>query len=66
VQCLDWPLVFLPFSLSRRGALVVNSATSLFLFVTYTVWSGGWPWWYADVAVTHPLDGLVTVLGMFL
>ena len=50
VQYMSWIVALLPFALPWRGAVAVNAAISLFLFVTYTVWSGGWPWWFADIA----------------
>ena len=50
VQYTGWLIAFLPFALSWRGAIAMNAEISLFLFVTYTVWSGGWPWWFADIA----------------
>jgi hypothetical protein len=55
VQYIGWLIAFLPFAFSWRGAILMNAAISLFLFVTYTVWSGGWPWWFADItrAVPH-------------
>jgi hypothetical protein len=52
VQYIGWLIAFLPFAFSWRGSIALNAAISAFLFVTYTVWSGGWPWWYADM--THP------------
>lgn len=66
VQYLDWPLSFLPFAMGRRAAVVMNAAFSIMLFTTYTVWSGGLPWWYADIAVQHRLDWLVTAMGVAL
>ncbi len=50
VQYLAWLIPVIPFALPWRWAIAVNAATSLFLFITYTVWSGGWPWWFADIA----------------
>lgn len=50
VQYMAWLIPLLPFALAWRGALAVNAAASVFLFITYTVWSGGWPWWFGDVA----------------
>lgn len=50
VQYLAWLIPVLAFALPWRWSVAVNAATSLFLFTTYTVWNGGWPWWFADVA----------------
>jgi hypothetical protein len=54
VQYIGWLIAFLPFAFSWRGAILMNAAISLFLFVTYTVWSGGWPWWFADITRAGP------------
>jgi hypothetical protein len=64
VQYLDWPLPFLPFALSRRAAVALNAAFSLFLFLTYTIWNGGWPWWYADISEPRRLAWLVSICGL--
>ena len=64
VQYLDWPLALLPFALSWRTAIGLNATMSLFLFITYTVWCDGWPWWYADLAVPHQYLWLVTASGL--
>jgi hypothetical protein len=48
VQYLIWPLPFLPLLISRRSYLLVAGICSAFLFYTYTVWSDGFPWWFAD------------------
>ena len=47
VQYLLWPMPFLP--LFARPALrtAVTVASSVFLVVVYTRWSGGFPWWFA-------------------
>lgn len=50
VQYLYWTLPFAFFALPRIATLVLHGVTSVFLFAAYTVWSGGWPWWYADRA----------------
>ena len=63
VQYLVWPIALLPFLFPWRQAAVVAGAFSLYLFVTYTIWSQGFPWWYADsIAPTH-LKPWVTYLG---
>jgi len=62
VQYLVWPLPFLLFALPRRLAYALNTAVSLFLFATYTIWSGEFPWWFANAAspeVNHRLIALL-------
>lgn len=54
IQYLDWPIAFLPFALTRRTAVAVNAAISLFAFTCYTVWCEGFPWWFADLRIPHP------------
>ncbi len=63
VQYVQWLIAFLPFALSWRGAIAMNAAISVFLFVTYTVWSGGWPWWFADIARPGPHRYVAAVAG---
>lgn len=63
VQYIGWLIAFLPFAFSWRGAIIMNAAMSLFLFVTYTVWSGGWPWWFADIARPGPWRWIAAVAG---
>jgi len=63
VQYTGWLIAFLPFALSWRGAIAVNAAISTFLFVTYTIWSGGWPWWFADLARPGPYRWVAAVAG---
>ncbi len=63
VQYTGWLIAFLPFAFSWRGAIAMNAAISLFLFVTYTVWSGGWPWWFADIARPGPYRWVAAVAG---
>lgn len=63
VQYTAWLIAFLPFALSWRGAIAMNAAISTFLFVTYTVWSGGWPWWFADLARPGPHRWVAAVAG---
>jgi uncharacterized membrane protein len=64
VQYLVWPLPFLLFSLPRWLAYALNVALSLFLFVTYTIWSREFPWWFADAAAPNPLRPLVALLAL--
>ena len=63
VQYIGWLIAFLPFAFSWRGAIVMNAAISLFLFVTYTVWSGGWPWFFADITRRSPYRWVAAVAG---
>jgi len=63
VQYVQWLIAFLPFALSWRAAIAVNASISLFLFITYTVWSGGWPWWFADVARRSPHRYVAALAG---
>lgn len=64
VQYLDWPLAFLPFALSRRAAVGLNAVFSIFLFIVYTIWCDGWPWWYADLGVPHENQWMITPAGI--
>jgi hypothetical protein len=63
VQYIAWLIPVLPFALRWRGAIAVNAAISLFLFITYTVWSGGWPWWFADIARPSPYRFVAALAG---
>jgi glycosyl transferase family 87 len=63
VQYLLWPPPFLLFALERPIAHVLMGAISLYLFITYTIWSGGFPRWYADSIAATPRKDLVTILG---
>lgn len=63
VQYIAWIIPLLPFALSWRSAVWMNAAASVFLFVTYTVWSGGLPWWFADVARPGPYRWMAAVAG---
>jgi len=63
VQYIGWLIAFLPFAFSWFGAILMNVAISLFLFVTYTVWSGGWPWWFADITRSGPHRWVAAVAG---
>ena len=63
VQYIGWLIAFLPFAFSWRGAIALNAAISIYLFITYTIWSGGWPWWYADITRTGPHRWIAAVAG---
>lgn len=64
VQYLVWPLPLLPFVLPRKWALALNAAFSAYLFVAYTIWSHGFPWWYADSVTPSPLKIWVMITGI--
>ncbi|HUP47116.1 MAG TPA: glycosyltransferase 87 family protein [Thermoanaerobaculia bacterium] len=62
VQYLLWPIAFLPFALGRIERLVVLASYSVAQFTVYTIWSDGFPWWYADSTIRRPwID--VSLLG---
>jgi hypothetical protein len=63
VQYVQWLIAFLPFALSWRGAIGMNVAISTFLFITYTVWSGRWPWWFADITRSGPHRYIAALAG---
>ena len=63
VQYMAWLIPLLPFALRWKPAIAVNAAASIFLFITYTVWSGGWPWWFADIARPGRYRFLAAVSG---
>ncbi len=64
VQYLVWPLPFLLFALPRQLAYTINAALSLFLFATYTMWSGGFPWWFANAASPDINRRLIALLAL--
>jgi len=63
VQYLVWPLPFFLFAVPRKLAYALNAALSIFLFCTYTIWAGGFPWWFADAA-HHPHRIAVALLAL--
>jgi hypothetical protein len=63
VQYIVWLIPAVPFALPWRAAVAVNAAASIYLFITYTVWSGGWPWWFADMARPGPYRFLPAIAG---
>ena len=63
VQYLVWPLPFLLFALPRQLAYALNAALSLFLFATYTLWSGEFPWWFANAASPDINRRLIALLA---
>ena len=63
VQYLVWPLPLLPFVLSRTQYLITSAVFSVYLFAVYTVWSGGFPWWFADATADRPVKWVLTDSG---
>ncbi|HEU4520464.1 MAG TPA: glycosyltransferase 87 family protein [Thermoanaerobaculia bacterium] len=62
VQYLLWPVAFLPFALGRVERLILVASYSAAQFTVYTIWSDGFPWWYADSTIRRPwID--VSLLG---
>jgi uncharacterized membrane protein len=64
IQYLLWPLPLLPWALGRRMLLILYTAISVYVLMTYTIWSRGFPWWYADSVSPSPGKPLVTTLGL--
>ncbi len=64
IQYLVWPLPLLPFLLPRSWALALNAAFSAYAFLAYTIWSRGFPWWYADSVAPTPGKIWVTIVGI--
>jgi hypothetical protein len=64
IQYLDWTLPLLALALPRRWAYTALAVISAYVFATYTIWSGGFPWWYADSIAPSPLKPWVTLLGI--
>lgn len=64
VQYLVWPVAFLSFLLSFRTAIALIAVLSAYVFLTYTIWSGGFPWWYADSIRYSPLKYVILLAGI--
>jgi glycosyl transferase family 87 len=64
VQYLFWLLPFLGFLFERRKALALHGIMAVFVFMIYTAWSQGWPWWYADA--TRAAGGYVAEVGFLM
>lgn len=45
---LIWVLPFVAFLFTRRGALLMHTLISAYLFALYTSWAHEWPWVYAE------------------
>ncbi|HVT04223.1 MAG TPA: glycosyltransferase family 87 protein [Thermoanaerobaculia bacterium] len=63
IQYLVWPLALLPFLLEWKEALLLNAVISAYVFTTYTIWSKGFPWWYANSIAAIPHKEWVIYLG---
>ena len=63
VQYLLWCLPLLPFAVSRGVYVTTSALFSIYLFFVYTVWSGGFPWWFADATAPHPMKWMLTDSG---
>ena len=64
VQYLLWPLPLLPLLISRRAYIIVAGVVSAWLFYTYTIWSDGFPWWFADARTHFPGTRAYIVFGL--
>lgn len=64
VQYLLWPLPFLPFALRRAEWITAWFLTSVYLFGVYTIWSQGFPWWYADSIARTPGKEFIVPVGL--
>jgi Gpi18-like mannosyltransferase len=64
VQYLYWPLPFLAFALPRRAAFALHAVISAYVFALYTVWSKGWPWWFADSPGSPRVAELLSKTGL--
>jgi hypothetical protein len=63
VQYLVWPVPLMLFALPRRLAYALNAGLSLFLFATYTMWSGEFPWWFANAGSPDINRRLIALLA---
>lgn len=64
VQYLLWPIPLLLATFGRRLAYTIAATFSAYSFAAYTIWSGGFPWWYADSMAPHPLKHWIVWLGI--
>jgi uncharacterized membrane protein len=64
IQYLVWPLPLLPYAVGRRMLVAVYGAIAIYVPMTYTIWSQGFPWWYADSIAPVPGKSLVTAAGL--
>ncbi len=64
IQYLLWPLPLLPYALGRRMLATLYAAISFYVLMTYTIWSHGFPWWYADSIAPSPGKPLVISVGL--
>jgi len=66
IQYLLWPLPLLPYAVGKRMLITVSTAISFYVLMTYTIWSRGFPWWYADSIAPSPGKPLVTSIGLII
>ncbi len=64
VQYLFWILPWLGFTLPRRAALALHGLVSVLLFMLYTFWSYGWPWWFARASRTPQEGAIAAYVGL--
>lgn len=65
VQYLSW-LAVTGVLLGNGLALIYNLLGGLFLFLVYTYWSGGFPWFNADSDIIGPWRGPSEIVGLVL
>ena len=63
VQYLLWCLPRLPFAVPRGLYVATSAIFSIYLFFVYTIWSDGFPWWFADATAPHPMKWMLTDAG---
>lgn len=66
IQYLVWPLPLLPYAVGRRMLIVLSTTISFYVVMTYTIWSRGFPWWYADSIAPSSAKPLVTSVGLII
>jgi uncharacterized membrane protein len=66
IQYLLWPLPLLPYAVGKRMLITVSTAISFYVLMTYTIWSGGFPWWYANSIAPSPNKPLVISIGLII
>lgn len=64
LQYLVWPIAFLPFALAAAERWLVVAVFSLTQFTLYTIWSDGFPWWFADSTAVRPGIDLVWMANL--
>ncbi|HUP47350.1 MAG TPA: glycosyltransferase 87 family protein [Thermoanaerobaculia bacterium] len=64
MQYFLWPIAFLPFAVSAADRWTLLGVFSVTQFTLYTIWSGGFPWWFADSTVRQPGINLVWLANL--